>query len=79
MTVRSAEKWQASPAGAYARSRMPRPFCSSYKVDRHATVDWTHCSQLHTAVLQVVLASGLIRIGPCGRSFCETMAAAEAF
>jgi hypothetical protein len=31
-----------------------------------ATVDWTQCSHLHTAVLQVVLASGRNPIGPCG-------------
>lgn len=29
-------------------------------------VDWTTCSQLHTAVMQVILASGAARIGPCG-------------
>jgi hypothetical protein len=34
-----------------------------------ATVDWTHCSHLHTAVLQVVLASDRIPIGPCGDPF----------
>jgi hypothetical protein len=31
-----------------------------------AVLDWTQCRQLHTAVLQVVLASGLDPIGPCG-------------
>ena len=31
-----------------------------------AALDWTRCSQLHTAVLQVVLASGLVPVGPCG-------------
>jgi hypothetical protein len=31
-----------------------------------AVVDWTQCRQLHTAVLQVVLASGIATIGPCG-------------
>jgi hypothetical protein len=31
-----------------------------------AEVDWRHCRQLHTAVLQLVLASGKAAIGPCG-------------
>ena len=31
-----------------------------------AVVDWTQCRQLHTAVLQVILASGIAPIGPCG-------------
>lgn len=31
-----------------------------------AAVDWTQCRGLHTAVLQVILASGTTPIGPCG-------------
>ena len=31
-----------------------------------AGIDWTQCRQLHTAVLQVILASGIAPIGPCG-------------
>lgn len=31
-----------------------------------AVVDWTSCRQLHTAVFQVILASGIASIGPCG-------------
>lgn len=31
-----------------------------------AIVDWTRCRQLHTAVFQVILASGIVPIGPCG-------------
>lgn len=34
-----------------------------------ATMDWTRCSCLHTAVLQVVLASGERPAGPCGDPF----------
>jgi hypothetical protein len=37
-----------------------------------AGLDWTQCRQLHTAVLQVVLASGLIPLGPCGDPFVES-------
>jgi hypothetical protein len=31
-----------------------------------AALDWTQCQQLHTAVLQVILASKLVPLGPCG-------------
>jgi hypothetical protein len=31
-----------------------------------AEVDWRRCRQLHTAVLQLVLASARVPIGPCG-------------
>ena len=31
-----------------------------------AVVDWTRCRHLHTAVFQVILASGIVPIGPCG-------------
>jgi hypothetical protein len=31
-----------------------------------AEVDWRPCRQLHTAVLQLVLASGRVPVGPCG-------------
>lgn len=31
-----------------------------------AVVDWRHCRQLHTAVFQVILASGIVPLGPCG-------------
>jgi len=31
-----------------------------------AQVDWRPCHQLHTAVLQLVLASGRVLVGPCG-------------
>jgi hypothetical protein len=29
-------------------------------------IDWRQCGQLHTAVFQLVLASGRAPIGPCG-------------
>ena len=31
-----------------------------------AGIDWTQCRQLHTAVFQVILASGAAPVGPCG-------------
>ena len=36
-----------------------------------AEVDWRQCGQLHTAVLQLVLASGRASIGPCGDTWIE--------
>jgi hypothetical protein len=36
-----------------------------------ADVDWTSCRQLHTAVFQVVLASGIAPGGPCGDTWVE--------
>jgi hypothetical protein len=36
-----------------------------------AKVDWRKCGRLHTAVLQLVLASGRAAIGPCGDGFVE--------
>ena len=36
-----------------------------------AEVDWRRCRQLHTAVLQLVLASGRAPIGPCGDAWVE--------
>jgi hypothetical protein len=34
-------------------------------------VDWRGCLRLHTAVLQIVLASHPSMIGPCGDPFVE--------
>jgi len=31
-----------------------------------AGIEWTQCRQLHTAVFQVILASGVVPVGPCG-------------
>ena len=36
-----------------------------------ASVDWTQCRQLHTAVLQVIMASGGSPTGPCGDEWVE--------
>jgi hypothetical protein len=36
-----------------------------------AAVDWTACRQIHTSVLQVVLASGIVPSGPCGDIWVE--------
>jgi hypothetical protein len=36
-----------------------------------ALVDWTQCRKLHTAVLQVIIASGRSPIGPCGDAWVQ--------
>jgi hypothetical protein len=40
-----------------------------------AVVDWTQCRQLHTAVLQVILAAGIVPVGPCGDAWIAEWAA----
>ena len=42
-----------------------------------AEIDWTQCRQLHTAVFQVILASGAATIGPCGDAWVARWEAAE--
>jgi hypothetical protein len=36
-----------------------------------ALLDWTQCRQLHTAVFQVIMASGRVPIGPCGNDWVQ--------
>lgn len=40
-------------------------------MQRHpsAPLDWTQCTALHTAVLQVILAARPVLTGPCGDRF----------
>ena len=40
-----------------------------------ASVDWTQCRHLHTAVLQVVLAGRPALVGPCGDPWIARWAA----
>ena len=42
-----------------------------------ATVDWTHCEQLHTAVLQVILAARPRLAGPCGDPWVQQWVAPD--
>jgi hypothetical protein len=42
------------------------PLLQLLQVTPAAVVDWTPCRQLHTAVFQIILASGIEPIGPCG-------------
>jgi hypothetical protein len=43
----------------------------------NAVVDWTQCRQLHTAVLQVILAAGILPIGPCSDAWVSEWVAPE--
>lgn len=36
-----------------------------------AVVDWTACTRLHTALVQIVLAARPPLVGPCGDAFVE--------
>jgi hypothetical protein len=42
-----------------------------------AVIDWTACRQLHTAVVQVIMASGIAPIGPCGDGWVAQWVAPE--
>ncbi len=42
------------------------PLLQMLQTDPAAVVDWTRCNHLHTAVFQVILASGIAPVGPCG-------------
>jgi len=68
VTVRSAENGKLLLQGV-CPVEDAETLLQQLQVRPAATVDWTHCSQLHTAVLQVVLASGRIPIDPCGDPF----------
>jgi hypothetical protein len=37
----------------------------------HAPCDWTRCSHLHTAILQILLATRPALVGPCGDPWIE--------
>ena len=36
-----------------------------------ATIDWTRCTHLHTALVQLLLVVGPTFTGPCGDSFVD--------
>jgi hypothetical protein len=42
-----------------------------------ARLDWTRCTHLHTAVLQVILAARIGPAGPCGDSWVEQWVASN--
>jgi hypothetical protein len=42
-----------------------------------ARLDWTRCTHLHTAVLQVILAARIAPAGPCGDPWVEQWVASH--
>lgn len=42
------------------------PLLQMLLADSAGTVDWTRCTHLHTAVVQVILAAAPTFVGPCG-------------
>jgi hypothetical protein len=42
-----------------------------------SSLDWTRCTYLHTAVLQVILAVQPTRIGPCGDGWIQRWVASR--
>ena len=53
------------------------PLLQMLQASPKAVVDWTRCRQLHTAVFQVILASGVAPIGPCGDAWVAQWLAAK--
>jgi hypothetical protein len=45
------------------------PLLQMLQMTPAAPLDWTRCSQLHTAVLQVILAAAVVPVGTCGDSW----------
>jgi hypothetical protein len=48
------------------------PLLQMLLADPGGAVDWTRCSHLHTAVVQVILAAAPTLVGPCGDSWVST-------
>jgi hypothetical protein len=53
------------------------PLLQLLQVNPAPAVDWTTSSHLHTAVVQVILASGIAPKGPCGDSWVREWVAPE--
>lgn len=47
------------------------PLLQLLQASPSAPLDWTKCSDLHTAVIQVMLATGAKPDGPCGDPWVE--------
>ena len=47
------------------------PLCQLLQATPDALCDWTRCSQLHTAVIQVIMAARPPLAGPCGDPWIE--------
>ena len=53
------------------------PLLQLLQANPGAPCDWTGCSHLHTAVLQVILAARPELVGPCGDPWIEHWAASR--
>lgn len=71
MTVRRDESGSIILAGVCAVEDA-EPLLQLLQATPDVAVDWTACSQLHTAVLQVILAAGLTPVGRCGDPWVAT-------
>ena len=62
-------------AGAARRQDVPvddaEPLLQGLLEASGASVDWTKCQKPHTAVLQVLMAAGVVPLGPCGDAWIE--------
>ena len=76
MTVRRSETGTVILEGACAVEDA-EPLLQMLQADPMPAVDWTSCSHLHTAVVQVILASGAARTGPCGDAWVQKWLAPE--
>jgi hypothetical protein len=76
MTVRRSEAGTVRLEGA-CTVEDAEPLLQMLQADPTPSVDWTTCSHLHTAVVQVILASGAARTGPCGDAWVQKWLAPE--
>ena len=53
------------------------PLLQMLQARRVAGVDWTQSRQIHTAILQIILAAGVVTVGPCGDPCVEKWLAPE--
>lgn len=70
MTVKLVDKGNVELSGNCPREDAEVLFQNLLE-NRSATVDWTKCEQAHTAVIQVLLASGCQLKGPPRASFLK--------
>lgn len=53
------------------------PLLQMLSATPQGTVDWTQCSQLHTAVFQVLTAAKATVVGPCGDPWSQRWLATD--
>jgi hypothetical protein len=54
------------------------PLLQMLQATSTATLDWSRCGHLHTAVLQLILAARIAPAGPCGDPWVRQWAAPDA-